>query len=68
MRGRPMVRHIYGVGNAGLIMFQLVSLLVLQLNLNQHGIFLERHKPGFDTILKVVHALGIELHAAPIAN
>ena len=24
--------------------------------------------PGFDTILKVVHALGIELHAAPIAN
>jgi len=21
--------------------------------------------PGFDTILKVVHALGIELHAAP---
>lgn len=24
--------------------------------------------PGFDTILKVVHALGLELHAAPIAN
>ena len=24
--------------------------------------------PGFDTILKVVHALGIELHAAPIEN
>ena len=22
--------------------------------------------PGFDTILKVVHALGIELHAAPM--
>ncbi len=22
--------------------------------------------PGFDTILKVVHALGIELHAAPL--
>jgi probable addiction module antidote protein len=22
--------------------------------------------PGFDTILKVVHALGIELHASPI--
>ena len=24
--------------------------------------------PGFDTILKVVHALGLELHAAPSAN
>jgi len=24
--------------------------------------------PGFDTILKVLHALGLELHAAPIAN
>jgi len=24
--------------------------------------------PGFDTILKVVHALGIELHAAPARN
>lgn len=24
--------------------------------------------PGFDTILKVVHALGLELHATPIAN
>ena len=24
--------------------------------------------PGFDTILKVVHALGIELHATPISN
>jgi len=24
--------------------------------------------PGFDTILKVIHALGLELHAAPIAN
>lgn len=24
--------------------------------------------PGFDTILKVVHALGLELHAAPIAK
>lgn len=24
--------------------------------------------PSFDTILKVVHALGLELHAAPIAN
>lgn len=24
--------------------------------------------PGFDTILKVVHALGLELHAAPIRN
>jgi len=24
--------------------------------------------PGFDTILKVVHALGIELHAAPLRN
>ncbi|MEA3265502.1 MAG: addiction module antidote protein [Candidatus Fermentibacteria bacterium] len=24
--------------------------------------------PGFDTILKVVHALGLELHVAPIAN
>jgi probable addiction module antidote protein len=24
--------------------------------------------PGFDTILKVVHALGLKLHAAPIAN
>ena len=24
--------------------------------------------PGFDTILKVVHALGIELHAAPLHN
>ncbi len=23
--------------------------------------------PGFDTILKVMHALGLELHAAPIA-
>ena len=22
--------------------------------------------PGFDTILKVIHALGIELHAAPL--
>jgi len=22
--------------------------------------------PGFDTILKVVHALGLELHAAPV--
>jgi hypothetical protein len=25
MRGRLMVRHIYGAGNAALIMFQLVS-------------------------------------------
>lgn len=24
--------------------------------------------PGFDTILKVVHALGMELHATPISN
>jgi len=24
--------------------------------------------PGFETILKVVHALGIELHAAPARN
>ena len=24
--------------------------------------------PGFDTILKVVHALGIELHATPLHN
>ena len=24
--------------------------------------------PSFDTILKVVHALGLELHAAPIRN
>lgn len=24
--------------------------------------------PGFDTILKVVHALGMELHAAPLHN
>ena len=24
--------------------------------------------PGFDTILKVVQALGLELHATPIAN
>ena len=24
--------------------------------------------PGFDTVLKVIHALGIEFHAAPISN
>ena len=24
--------------------------------------------PGFDTVLKIVHALGIELHASPITH
>jgi probable addiction module antidote protein len=24
--------------------------------------------PGFDTILKIVHALGIELHASPVTH
>ena len=27
-----------------------------------------KRKPGFDTILKVVHALGMELHASPIPH